>query len=124
MSENVEELLENEKGYFRDYGTIPNVRFKVGDWVTISTTRKTEQVLDVDSNFVYTKTSYYKINLCELWKPQEGEWCWFSNGSHLVLARLSRTENDEFITNDTDMVGNCYYKYCEPFLGELPSFLK
>lgn len=101
-------------------------KFKVGDWVTVSTTRKTEQVLDVDSNFVYTKTSYYKINLCELWKPQEGEYCFNEfNGLVKILKTLdthlvSATAYNPFIQKECIVV----LCQCEPFIGELPSFLK
>ena len=56
-------------------------------------------------------------------KPKENEWCWFYNESHPVLARLLRIENDEFIAIESDMIGNRYYKYCEPFIGKLPSFM-
>ena len=59
----------------------------------------------------------------EAMKPKENEWYWFYNESHPVLARLLRIENDEFIAIESDMIGNRYYKYCEPFIGKLPSFM-
>ena len=108
-------------------------KFKVGDWVTISTTRKTEQVLGVDSNFVYTKTSYYKINLCELWTPKQGEWCLFWNREEdLTIQKFHKKQQDYFIVAFCEKhksdglifydVTDKHFKNCAPFTGELPTF--
>lgn len=107
-------------------------KFKIGDWVRVNNggiyTRYIYRVEKYIEDYGDYWLKDFKISLkeiqLELWKPQEGEWCWFCNGGHVVLARLSRIENDEFITMDTDMLGNCYYKYCAPFIGELPNFLR
>lgn len=101
--------------------------FKVGDWVRYIT-GKTKTVARVDitgeiPNYIGVSTGEnVHIEDCELWQPKEGEWCWFwSEG--LLSPHIM-----EFTHMGKDGKGFCSgfagYDYCEPFIGELPSFLK
>ena len=115
--------------------------FKVGDWVQHKYLNTIFQVKDIfKDGYLDCITSLkleprikwdsclfqgkYNSDDCVLWQPKEGEWCWFWNkDSEMppVLRRFKQTQKDgAHITKD-----DCYfYDYCEPFIGELPSFLK
>ena len=115
--------------------------FKVGDWVVVKDSKTVFKVADVfkDGYTWYAPSikleprnmwdsGVYGIpesqSHLELWYPKEGEWCWFWNkDSEMppVLRRFKQTQKDgAHITKD-----DCYfYDYCEPFIGELPSFIK
>lgn len=92
--------------------------FKVGDWVTNLKDQKIEQI-DYMWRLNQTKrkaTEEFLKLCCKPWQPKEGEWCWFWDGdinaSPLIgkYGYLSWTEQ--------------FYSIIEPFIGDLPSFLK
>lgn len=89
-------------------------KFKVGDWV-VHPWRITQNSLD------------HSVNTeLKLWKPQLGEWCWFYEDTEYttinIVAKYSHTDkNGHYILGDK--IGYPY-TFCEPFKGELPSFLK
>ena len=112
-------------------------KFKVGDWVrnTWLGTIKQYSTHDLDYDNKYRGTDKESLHW-ELWGPRVGEWCWFwyTNCSP-ILAKYINSDNEddeeeyiaEVYTNDHR--GNrftckdCYIN-CEPFIGELPNFLK
>ena len=76
----------------------------------------------------------------EPWQPRAGEWCWFFTDKMQldnvgILRKFTQMESD---IEDNDMFGceptvsdkeefesiKVFYKYCEPFIGNLPSFIK
>jgi hypothetical protein len=71
------------------------------------------------------------------WEPQSGEWCWFRS-KHMpkymqVLAQFKKMAHDGFsekyliVFNEKDVeegVTSIYYDEVEPFIGELPNFIK
>lgn len=65
---------------------------------------------------------------CELWKPRKNEWCWFHiENSIPTLARYSRKEKALYIgcvkfKNGTKIM--VYSNKIEPFIRELPTYLK
>ena len=108
-------------------------KFKVGDWV-----RSEEygiiklNTMNVDSYNTYPDTHKKGSGIyAELWKPKNNEYFWYKND----LVKF-----DESQTNDGVLLqsarGSSYYgcsyhvsaanfeKYCEPFIGQLPSNLK
>lgn len=83
--------------------------FKLGDWVEIPS--------------LSTKPVQYRSDLChlglELWQPKVGEWCWFWNSADIELS----------ISPHLGQYGNLsysleFYENCEPFIGQLPTFIK
>jgi hypothetical protein len=62
------------------------------------------------------------------WQPQLGEWCWFwnvLNGAYEipVLRKFVKMTEEGFYLAD-NIVCDWAYTNCEPFIGELPSFIK
>ena len=109
--------------------------FKPGDWVDIPS--------------LNTEPVQYRSDLChlglELWQPKVGEWCWFINTNCApLLAQFVKMQTQSFWINnkyksvlgykankfghysgnigpkDEDYV----FVYCEPFIGQLPTYLK
>ena len=83
--------------------------FIPGDWVNIPS--------------LNTEPVQYRSDLChlglELWHPKVGEWCWFWNQSDINLS----------ISPHIGQYGNLsysleFYDNCEPFIGQLPTFIK
>ena len=83
--------------------------FKPEDWVYIPS--------------LNTEPVQYRSDLChlglELWHPKVGEWCWFWNQSDINLS----------ISPHIGQYGNLsysleFYDNCEPFIGQLPTFIK
>lgn len=106
--------------------------FKVGDWVRhkYGFIDKIEQVRDggyVLSFYVGDSIlpCFFSESELELWLPQKGECCWFSNTyDNPFIGVFVNRDGDNFMYKHTGS-GNTYSAYkCEPFLGELPSFLK
>ena len=120
--------------------------FKVGDWVRISGT--IQKVIDINpandynitADIIETEDDYVSAEVVELWQPKEGEWCWFFTDKMQldnvgILRKFTQMESD---IEDNDMFGceptvsdkeefesiKVFYKYCEPFIGQLPIFLK
>lgn len=140
------------------------MEFKVGDWVKIKKEFKQifngnpKQIKKVNSQrVIWIDSNNFKAEELELWKPEEGEYCWFYGnlqqgasdwssikmGSY-VFGKFERMINQTYrlashLPYKTEMFfeadrGTHYsdycndneisyiYKYCEPFIGELPSF--
>ena len=111
--------------------------FKVGDWV-----RSKSFENDGNKELLIKKLKVQQqvdfVNKYqeewEFWKPQEGEWCWFyfsesvSDHNCLTLGKFIGFRNKEsnalFLEYyDTD--NNIFASdMCEPFIGNLPSFIK
>ena len=113
-----------------------NPQFKVGDWI------KHTYNMYVGNNNFEVKTKLLQISIAEhdvikctngpefiiardsieLWTPQPGEWCWFWNKNKLTqelrLAQFSHKDSTFYSMHEHEFV------YCEPFIGELPTFLK
>jgi hypothetical protein len=56
------------------------------------------------------------------WQPKPGEWCWFwdegTNG--VLLAKFTNITEGKLYRSH----GGSVWKYCAPFIGELPEHLK
>ena len=93
-------------------------QFKVGDWVRelnpLPFAKEVYQLSDSDFYGVGRKSNIYFENI-EKWQPKEGEWCWSKKRNELTnnVCELIRFYWDNANIGD-----------CEPFIGELPSFLK
>lgn len=99
-------------------------QFKDKDWLRVIAghERPINSVFQIKSCL-----TRYKLSDVELWQPKEGEWCWFWNGYSkytLTLGRLAEYSKEEKLYFSYNGVVYMSYEYCEPFIGELPSFLK
>ena len=109
-------------------------KLKAGDWVTVigPTGLFVEQISNINVGYKSKATK---------WIPEIGTYQWFAkdNRSEPILAKLagitytndSHTDISWYITDKyqdqwTGMgtVTTNMFKYCEPFIGELPSNLK
>lgn len=117
----------------------------VGDWIRTPDDEVT-QVLELDAVFgTQNKLSNGHIcfngflKACELWQPKEDEWCWFwnNNEGHPDFGpRLAKFmfKIDELqtpmdfpafhITKYKPINYGYTYDFCQPFIGELPTYLK
>lgn len=112
---------------------IKPIEFKLGNWIT-NHGKLVGCVTKTDKEFVYfklinkdSKGSLYLLkdkqfnNNIELWQPKPKEWCWFWDEHYTtaILAKFIEMENKTFVEHH----GN-KFKYCAPFIGELPPHLK
>ncbi len=60
---------------------------------------------------------------CEHWQPKEGEWCWFwdKKDNTPSIGKIEKYHNGYYYSS---AFNGSICEYCEPFIGELPSFLK
>lgn len=101
-------------------------KFKVGDFVryVYSTRARALEINNINGNRYYFTNSEMSCVEHELepWTPVKGEWCWFydsKSGKFAALAQFKEINNDYFIS-----ITDASWKYCEPFLNSLPSYLK
>ena len=107
-------------------------KFKIGDWVRLKCLNKTiHKVLDLKWD---KYNECYKVILenfngnidsedsLELWKPQKGEWCWFSRTEYTELPQLDKMYSEYSSMYMT--IRGIMYSYCEPFIGKLPNNIK
>lgn len=123
---------------FKKYG-VNNIRikpeepkFKVGDWVVVTSdfqTRSREyfkgDIITYHDRVQLNGSIGRNENNIRLWQPQPGEWCWFWD-KYTDSFLLTK-----FHSISCDSEGTTIYKtdgwdwlHCEPFIGELPSFIK
>ena len=102
-------------------------KFKVGDWVihngvTKQVTKVVDGYIDSLDNEVVV---IMKEESLELWKPKEKEYFWYKND----LVKFDESQSNAGLLLQS--ARGCSYhvptnfeKYCEPFIGQLPSNLK
>ena len=119
-------------------------KFKVGDWVVYTGGGYCDgeilQITKINEKGFCTFGSYnklYHFNKLRKWKPQPNEWCWVYNVTREVpylrkVVRLEANYKNRFndykftkavIVSRGDTSGEVGYRFCEPFLGELPSII-
>lgn len=101
-------------------------KFKVGDFVRYVPAHALGalEINNINGNRYYFTNSEMSCVEHELepWTPVKDEWCWFydsKSGKSAALAQFKEINNDYFIS-----ITNTSWKYCEPFLNSLPSYLK
>ena len=108
--------------------------FKVGDWVRLkdkdfNSVFQIELIDEYGNLFDNTQKYRGEQQYYELWQPKEGEWCWFwdHTDSLIVLQQFKEkiVNESKTVYRTTDIAGfETVFYNCEPFIGELPSFLK
>ena len=93
--------------------------FKVGDWVVFN--NEVDEPITFQISYIgkwihNKKDDRFTPALCDYWQPKVGEWCWCyssqgGKGTDIPpnLVRYSHYYEDLIV---------------EPFIGELPSFIK
>ena len=120
-------------------------KFKVGDWVVYTGGGYCDgeilQITKIDEKGFCTFGSYnklYHFNKLRRWKPKPDEWCWVYNVTREVpyLRKVIRVEanyknrfNDYEFTKAVrvsrgDTSGEVGYRFCEPFIGVVPSTIE
>ena len=127
--------------------------FKLGDWVISTKYPKVNPIkiqhqhaIDTGIFGTYTNTKG-QANLlyseeCMPWQPKVDEWCWFWNKEMDVpiLSKLSDITNYEDLPtiyysehpmyiklgedDNYEIVESYNFNNCEPFIGQLPTFIK
>ena len=106
--------------------------FKDGDWVRTPVDSIIQVKFNEDSIHSSTDrilTPEY-LSRCKLWFPKIGEWCWFWNDKQLIpLLRQYNKGNENgngwYWVKNNNLVSDFYgYKYCEPFVNDLPTMLR
>ena len=144
--------INNDKSIIQKYdeaikelealATTAQSKFKVGDWVenSKSSLRIIKQVTAVAEGCDTVTVGDKKVGInvmlitdLKLWKPKPGEWCWFWSKSFpkpQLLPFRSYFRNSFYSTECGVTIFNgvlceCnYFDYCEPFIGQLPTFIK
>ena len=93
-------------------------KFKVGDWVR-NKKRKHKPFMVTSSDLETDSPNYVKID-CELWQPQPGEWCWYSKWDKIVCVESYLCK---YVLDMNEVEPEYKHKY-EPFIGQLPTYLK
>ena len=106
---------------------ICHTMFKVGDWIRIKGTLESDIFKLTENEIKYKEIILghfiFEENTWTHWQPAEGEWCWMWNDGFdkPYLEKLMKIDkNGKFYAKS---VGD-RFKHCEPFIGELPSFIK
>lgn len=101
--------------------------FKVGDWVVNKTSKQriVKKITSIYSDSVTVGNTEVGINVMlindlELWQPQPGEWCWYSKWDKIVCVESYLCK---YALDMNEVEPEYKHKY-EPFIGQLPSYLK
>ena len=104
--------------------------FKVGDWVTVKGTLASDIFKLTDKEVEHKEILLAHFRFGEEtwshWQPKVGEWCWFYNTGEgkpfcgKFVTAIQR--NNSILYRAHNAWHEC--EYCEPFIGELPSWIK
>lgn len=96
------------------------MKFNIGDWIVVNERPYKVTQEDIDTCLEYPN---YFDNV-EKWNPKIGDFvipnC-VSRDSFRVVRVLTESDNLGFFQSDVGLLNN---KSCEPFFGDLPSFIK
>lgn len=104
-------------------------KFKAGDWVRDTRQGMKKPIAQLKPNCIaLTNPEEYAAHYIP-WVPEVGEWCWFWDDITPHRPTLRKFGCSELPKHYSDNVVFCDseqnpFTNCEPFIGELPSFLK
>ncbi len=109
--------------------------FKVGDWVTRADPEyyiigdiHIAQITDIVNKDYKLKLpngyTTYKANHLKLWKPYPDDWCWFWDTNFDNEPPVFDQFKCKLGLLSIAKTSNCTYDHCEPFTGNLPSYLQ
>jgi len=99
---------------------------RAGDWVKDKRDGMKNPITQLKENCIFLTHPEDCGDIYELWKPTEGDWCWFWDpGTKLppILAKFTVMYREYYGSTKNASGEHSFYK-CEPYLGELPSMLK
>ena len=116
------------KDYIFYVTPLENIRIKwelqVGDWYV----NKNRNGYATPFQLVDYHIANFDYNKFEKWEPIKGEWVWVSNyeKGFRELARFHQVHKLGYVVNcygieNSEEVGPSIFKFCEPFIGKLPS---
>ena len=93
------------------------MKYKIGDWV-VCKDNILHQITEIKPDGMF-----YRDHICigdqyntKLWRPKKGDWVWFINKQyHQQVIGQCGYPGDQL---------HFGYDYMEPFIGNLPKFLK
>ena len=95
--------------------------FRVNDWVLDDEDNLFQVTRVRDNEIALTDEPYYvPAKEFRLWTPKVGEWCWFYTRDTPMLSKFYAMEHDRY----TESILWTNQDKCEPFIGNLPSFLQ
>lgn len=118
-----------------------NNQFQEGQWIRNVKTGEVGKVQFYAEESNYPNGCYYvsvydteifNAKDCELWKPQNDEWCLFweieSNGNvfperPFLDKHCGNYTKGPYIST-AKMCGCSYWNYCEPFIGRVSDFIQ
>lgn len=99
------------------------MKFKVGDWVRSKENKFDFSLVSIDTEKFYKALGSNFEDEWELWQPKQGEWCWYKDN----LVRITNINEYGYIRAETATQMKQFdfesFKECEPFIGNLPSFI-
>lgn len=103
-------------------------KFKVGDWVRDKRNGMKNPIVQLKPDCIFLTNPEECGDIYELWQPKKDEWCWFYDKEFktAILAKYISMYKTEVYTyfRSSYHIDNGLFLCCEPFIGELPSFLK
>lgn len=116
------------------------MKFKTGDWVIVNNSGTYDRYIYQIKEFIpESENCFAKYRLkgfskflreTELlpWQPKKDEWCWFYDKEFktAILAKYISMCKTEVYTyfRSSYHIDNGLFLCCEPFIGELPSWIK
>jgi len=106
------------------------MEFKVGDWVRHSNGKPFKIKAFEFGNFVPESTlykfgaEYHPSYIKELWQPEVGEYIWTKTFGIQKVHSVDNNEVALVLFHDDSNLGYEHISKIEPFIGELPSFIK
>lgn len=99
-------------------------QFKDKDWLRVIAghERPINSVFQIKSCL-----TRYKLSNVELWRPKEGEYIMNHRYGLCRVVKSKENAPDEVLLHPVALALGRQYekiKYCEPFVGELPTFLQ
>ncbi len=92
---------------------------KVGDWVR----NNNNEIFQLEELHMWQKDL---DSLVKLWRPDVGEWCWSKYDGLVQILKITDERYIVFPLSTSEK--DCTIEYrlggLEPFIGELPSFIK
>lgn len=113
------------------------IQFKAGDWVRVKHSGEVFQINEFHFSGIIAagNDKYLEERFIEPWQPQEGEWCVFTQSSDdsAIIAQYDKTikidhtwdiPHTEVLYKSKESAGLFRYRKIEPFIGQLPSWIK
>ena len=97
----------------------------IGTEYDYNTSEEIPALYNGEWNYRHDEPEWFAEENCEVWKPEEGEWCWFWDTLDNISAPRKFEKMDLVNPHLFQPKGSVMgFKYCKPFFGQLPSILE